>query len=190
MAKKAKRASSKPRRKANARPAARASGPSAAQAFLYTFEKEHPITVRLLNAYPADKLDLKPHPKCKTARELAWMFCSEQWATLTAITTGFDFSKPFAPKPAPATMAEIIANLDEGHRKVAETLKGMTDAQLSETSKFMVAPKTMGDVPKIALAWLFLCDQIHHRGQFSIYLRMADAKVPSIYGPTADEPWV
>ena len=37
--------------------------------------------------------------------------------------------------------------------------------------------------------WMILCDQIHHRGQFSIYLRMADGKVPSIYGPTADEPW-
>ncbi len=38
--------------------------------------------------------------------------------------------------------------------------------------------------------WMLLCDQIHHRGQFSIYLRMAGGKVPSIYGPTADEPWM
>jgi len=37
---------------------------------------------------------------------------------------------------------------------------------------------------------MILCDQIHHRGRFSIYLHMADGKVPSIYGPTADEPWV
>jgi uncharacterized damage-inducible protein DinB len=35
-----------------------------------------------------------------------------------------------------------------------------------------------------------LCDQIHHRGQFSVYLRMADGKVPSIYGPSLDEPWM
>ena len=39
------------------------------------------------------------------------------------------------------------------------------------------------------IRWFLLHDQIHHRGQFSIDLRMADGKVPSIYGPTADEPW-
>jgi uncharacterized damage-inducible protein DinB len=54
----------------------------------------------------------------------------------------------------------------------------------------VTAPKTIGDVPKIDLLWMVLHDQIHHRGQFSIYLRMADGKVPSIYGPTADEPWM
>ena len=53
---------------------------------------------------------------------------------------------------------------------------------------FFVAPKTLGDIPKIQFMWMVLCDQIHHRGQFSVYLRMADGKVPSIYGPTADEP--
>jgi len=37
--------------------------------------------------------------------------------------------------------------------------------------------------------WFLLCDQIHHRGQLSVYLRMADGKVPSIYGPSGDEPW-
>jgi uncharacterized damage-inducible protein DinB len=177
--------------KAKSKPkvAPKRSGPTAAQAFLYTYEKEHPITVRLLNAYPADKLDLRPHPKCKTARELAWMFVMEQGATETALTKGFDFTKPFPAPAAPQTMAEIVQAFDAGHKRVAEIVKGMTDEQLSQTSKFMVAPKTVGDVPKISLAWLFLCDQIHHRGQFSIYLRMADAKVPSIYGPTADEPW-
>jgi uncharacterized damage-inducible protein DinB len=47
----------------------------------------------------------------------------------------------------------------------------------------------MGDVPKVAFLWFILHDQIHHRGQFSVYLRIAGGKVPSIYGPSADEPW-
>jgi uncharacterized damage-inducible protein DinB len=55
---------------------------------------------------------------------------------------------------------------------------------------FFTAPKQTGEVPKIQVAWLMLCDQIHHRGQFSVYMRIAGAKVPSIYGPTADEPWM
>jgi uncharacterized damage-inducible protein DinB len=43
---------------------------------------------------------------------------------------------------------------------------------------------------RIDMIWMLLLDQVHHRGQFSIYLRMADGTVPSIYGPTADEPWI
>jgi hypothetical protein len=55
---------------------------------------------------------------------------------------------------------------------------------------FLVAPKTMGEYTRLDFLRFLLGDEIHHRGQFSIYLRVADAKVPSIYGPTADEPWV
>ncbi len=65
----------------------------------------------------------------------------------------------------------------------------MSEADLRDTVQFLVAPKTMGNVPKLDFLWFLLHDQIHHRGQFSVYLRMADARVPSIYGPTADEPW-
>ena len=46
--------------------------------FLDRYESEHATTMRVLRAYPPDKLDLQPHPKCKTARELAWMFVLER----------------------------------------------------------------------------------------------------------------
>ena len=68
-------------------------------------------------------------------------------------------------------------------------VRGMGGEELRQTVQFFVAPRTMGDIPKIDFLWFLLHDQIHHRGQFSVYLRMADGKVPSIYGPTADEPW-
>jgi len=55
--------------------------------------------------------------------------------------------------------------------------------------KFMVAKGKMGDVSGKDVLWLMLHDQIHHRGQLSVYLRLVGAKVPSIYGPSADEPW-
>ena len=56
--------------------------------------------------------------------------------------------------------------------------------------KFFVGPKQLGDYTRLEFCWFLLHDEIHHRGQFSIYLRMAGAKVPSIYGPSADEPWM
>ncbi|MGE5359467.1 MAG: DinB family protein [Bacteroidales bacterium] len=159
------------------------------QQFLDTFEREHQTTMRVLRAYPTDKLDLKPHSLCKSAKELAWMFAMEQHLAQTVITTGLDLSKPMTPPPVPESWDAVLAAFDAGHREVVRTVEQMTAEQLAETTKFFVAPKTMGDVPKIDMLWMLLHDQIHHRGQFSIYLRMAGGKVPSIYGPTADEPW-
>jgi uncharacterized damage-inducible protein DinB len=47
----------------------------------------------------------------------------------------------------------------------------------------------MEQVPVSDILWIMLMDSIHHRGQLSVYVRMAGGKVPSIYGPSADEPW-
>jgi len=54
----------------------------------------------------------------------------------------------------------------------------------------MTGPRQFGDVSKLFLCTLMLNDSIHHRGQMSVYLRMSGAKVPSIYGPSRDEPWM
>jgi len=161
------------------------------QQFLDVFDREHATTLRVLRAYPLDKLDLKPHAMCKNAKELAWMFVMEQGLLEKALTTGFDWSAPMsAPPPAPESMDAIIDAFDDGHNRVKNIVNRMSEDQFQETVKFFVAPKTIGDIPKIDFLWMLLHDQIHHRGQFSIYLRMAGAKVPSIYGPTADEPWM
>lgn len=162
----------------------------ALQTLLAAMEREHATTVRVLRAYPADKLDLQPHPKSKTARDLAWLFVQEQGLVEKALTTGFDWSvPPSAPPPVPQTMDEIVDAFEGAHGRVVGLVRGMSTDDLRQTVQFFVAPRTMGDIPKIDFLWFLLHDQIHHRGQFSVYLRMADAKVPSIYGPTADEPW-
>ena len=166
------------------------SAPSPRDTFLKALEREHATTVRVLRAYPADKLDLQPHPKSKTARDLAFLFIMEQGLAMKALTTGFDWSTPPAgPPPPPETMDEIIAAFEEGHAKMVERVREMTEEELRGTARFFVAPKTLGDIPMMEFLWFLLHDQIHHRGQFSVYLRMAGGAVPSIYGPTADEPW-
>lgn len=158
--------------------------------FLAAFEQEHATTLRVLRAYPADKSELQPHPKSKPARDLAFIFVLEMGFLERALTTGFDWSQPPSFPPTPESLQTIIEAFDQGHKRVADIIAGLRDEQLFETVKFFVAPKTIGDVPKIQFMWMNLCDQIHHRGQFSVYLRMAGGKVPSIYGPTADEPWM
>jgi hypothetical protein len=68
---------------------------------------------------------------------------------------------------APERFEDVLAALEKAHTEHADIIRNFSDDEMNQEH-----------------------DQIHHRGQFSIYLRMVDAKVPSIYGPTADEPWM
>ncbi len=104
-----------------------------------------------------------------------------------ALRGNVDFSK--SPK-APETIQEIIDAYESIHKEMTAKLRVATDADLNKTVKFPVAPKKMGDLRILDLAWTMVMDSVHHRGQLSVYLRLAGAKVPSIYGPSADEPWM
>ncbi len=163
--------------------------PSPKQQYLDACTQEHGKTMNVLRAYPRDKTELRPHAKCKTARELAWMFVLEQGFAEKALTTGFDWSKPPQFPPAPESFDAILGAFEQGHKRQVELVGGLSEEDLFRTIQFFTAPKTLGDVPLLQFLWMNLCDQIHHRGQFTIYLRMADGKVPSIYGPSLDEPW-
>ena len=157
---------------------------------LDTLEKEHERTMRVLRVYPAGQEDFRPHPKARTAREVAAPLWLGQGLMVRALTTGFDWSKPASPPKPPATMRELADEIDKAHRQVVETLRNTDDARLDENVKFMVAPKTLGDFRTIDFLWFVVLDHVHHRGQLSVYLRPAGAKVPAIYGPSGDEPWL
>lgn len=158
--------------------------------FLNAFDQEFETTMRVLRNYPADKLDLQPHPKCKTARDLAWLFALERGLGMMVMSRQFTpaaFETP--PPPAPESWDDLLAGIEKMNSDYRALISGMSDEQLMEPVTFVTGPKQVGDMPGLTFLWFMLCDQIHHRGQFSIYLRMADGKVPSIYGPSADEPW-
>ena len=156
--------------------------------FIQRWEREFLTTVKVLKAYPSAKASLKPHAKCPDAKELAWRIVLEEPMFVNGALTGtFDFASM---TPPPATMEEVIAAFEKNHGPLVEKVKKASDADFAKLIKFFVAPKTMGDIRAGDALWTMLLDSIHHRGQFSIYLRMADGKVPSIYGPSADEPWM
>ena len=157
------------------------------QQLLEAYERETATTLKVLRAYPEDQSELQPHHLCKPARELAWMFAGELRLASAALRGTFDMSKFL--KPAPATLGEVIASFERARDEALDVIRNASDDMLSGTTKFFTAPKTMGDIPNVPFLWFLLHDHIHHRGQFSIYLRMAGGKVPSIYGPSADEPW-
>ena len=172
--------------------ASTASTTSPKQRFLETYEMEHRTTMRVLRAYPADQAEFRPNERCKTARELAWIFAIEpRLGTMVVVNDVFAAGMPSGgPPEAPASWEEVLSGIEQAHKEFAEVIRSMPDEKLDETSKFLTAPKTLGDVRRMDFLWFLLHDEIHHRGQFSIYLRIADAKVPSIYGPSGDEPWL
>jgi uncharacterized damage-inducible protein DinB len=163
---------------------------SAKQALLNTYDFEHATTMKVLRAYPADKLDLKPHPKLKSARELGWMFALDYYLGRKVWHDELANGLSGSPPPPPDDWNTVIEKVEKGHREFRSLIEKASDEDLRGDVHFMTGPKTMGPMSRSTFAWFLLHDQIHHRGQFSVYLRLADGKVPSIYGPTADEPWI
>lgn len=164
--------------------------PTPRQQFLDAYDREHEITMKVLRAFPPEKADLQPHPKCKSARDLAWIFVLERGLGKAGLNNVFaSGGARGASPPAPEKWEDILSAIEAAHVDFRNAFDSFTDEQLAEPIKFFAGPKTLADYSRVAFAWFLLCDQIHHRGQMSVYLRMADGKVPSIYGPTADEPW-
>jgi uncharacterized damage-inducible protein DinB len=162
------------------------------QQFLEQYEQEHAITARVLKAFPKDKTELRPHPSCRTAKELAWVFWSERM--LGQVVYNDKFGEMAAsgdgPPPPPESWDEVLQAIAKAHKELGDLVRAASDEDLTKPVKFFTGPGKIEGIPRIQFLWFLLMDEIHHRGQFSIYLRCADAKVPSIYGPSKDEPWM
>jgi uncharacterized damage-inducible protein DinB len=141
-----------------------------------------------LDRIPPDKLAWKPHEKSRSANELAWCVAGEEQVFVDGAVTGnIDFTR----FPAmPNSWNEILSAYDKSHQECVAKIKAASEADLNKSLPFPMGPGQMGEMRRMDALWGMMMDQIHHRGQFSVYLRMAGGKVPSIYGPSADEPWM
>ena len=163
---------------------------SAKEAFLETYDREHATTMRVLRAYPADQADLKPGERSNSARQIAWIFVLENYLGQKIWNDEFKNGvTPGNPPKAPQNWSEIVEATEKAAGEFRALVDGASPEELAQKVHFMVAPKTLGEMTRSDVMWFLLHDQIHHRGQLSVYLRIAGGKVPSIYGPSGDEPW-
>ncbi len=141
--------------------------------------------VSVLKAVPQQRLDYRADPKARSAGELAWLLASEEAALVTLLDTGEVRWKESAP---PATTAEIVAAYERDAAAVTARIEKLGDAHWEAQARFLMegAPPWADRLSEFV--WGFLFDAIHHRGQLSTYLRPMGGKVPSIYGPSADDP--
>ena len=88
--------------------------------------------------------------------------------------------------------SDVSAGYELGRKVAAKVIeRGKADGSDAKwTGSVPTGPGKVGDLRTMDLLWTTLMDQVHHRGQLSVYTRMAGGKVPSIYGPSADEPWM
>ena len=152
--------------------------------FAECLKAEGPKFVRVLKALPTDKSAYKPHERCSSAGDIAWLLASELRDACEIADKG---KLEFAMQPAPSIPQSVEAyekNLKDLEARVAK----MTDATWDRKANFLVNGNSVWEAPTGDMLFGFLFDAIHHRGQLSSYLRPMGAKVPSIYGPSADDP--
>jgi uncharacterized damage-inducible protein DinB len=176
---------------AQAWPSSSASASSGAitekQRFLRAYEQNHALTLKVLNAFPAERAEFRPHPRSYSALQLAWTFILEEEFMAKALR-GEKILGGGVP-PFPHSWTAALDAFSKGYDDVVSELRDPKNSDLAGTLTYWVRPTQTGDVPLIVFLNYLLDDEIHHRGQLSVYLRMVGGKVPSIYGPSADEPW-
>src|SRR5712692_4855420 len=161
--------------------AAPAIHPMVAQ-LLQTLEMEHKTTMRVLGAVPADKLDYQPHERSWNAGKLAWHIAYSSCGLACFARTGS--FEAYKEPPGPATLDEILKGAETFHQQTREELAQFSAERLQES---IPLPKGRS-IPVSGMLWNgVVFHQIHHRGQLSVYVRMMGGKVPSIYGPSADD---
>jgi len=155
-------------------------------ALIQEFEMEAATTRRVLERVPSDKLDWTPHAKSMSLGRLAMHTAGAPGAISGwALTDVFELA---GTEPVPASTADILAVHDAGVTTVKDNLHTIGDAGLGSMWTATKGGKTLMTMPKGALLRAIVLNHwYHHRGQLSVYLRLLNVPVPSIYGPSADE---
>ena len=147
--------------------------------FMNFWTKESTTTQKVLARIPEGS-DYRPDPKSRTAREIAWQIVCEEKMLIEALENG---KAEWAPPPLPTTMKEVLDAYETQSSGMEKRWKELPATRWDGELEFFGSQR-----PASPMAWGFLFDIVHHRGQISTYLRPMGSTVPQIYGPSGDEP--
>jgi uncharacterized damage-inducible protein DinB len=160
---------------------------SLAESLLMEFDQEAQTTKRVLERVPDDKLTWKPHPTSFSLGQLAQHIASGPGQIAAAVVPD-TFEFPNSPRPEAKSRQEVLETFSKSMASARATLKSMDDARLLSDWTLTKNGKVIMSVPRIGFLRAILMNHTyHHRGQLSVYLRMLEVPVPSIYGPSGDE---
>jgi uncharacterized damage-inducible protein DinB len=159
--------------------------------FLAELEREVPRSRHALEQVPADKREWKPHDKSMAFGYLADMVATiPSWIAMIVKQDQLDIApkegQQFRP-PESKSSGEFITALEHAAGEAKAALQGTNDEFLQTKWQLLVAGKVVADVPRHQMIRDTINHWAHHRGQMTVYLRLMGAKVPAIYGPSADD---
>ncbi len=157
-------------------------------ALLAEFDHEMTVTRRLLERVPEERFGWKPHQKSMSLVELAQHVATiPMWGAVTLTLSEFDLGGQ-PPLPAATTRKELLDGFDQRVKDARAALAGKSAAEMMEPWALKRDGHTIFSMPKVSVWRSFVMSHlVHHRGQLSVYLRLNDVPVPSMYGPSADE---
>jgi uncharacterized damage-inducible protein DinB len=160
--------------------------------FLAQLDREAASSRKAIERTPEGRNDWKPHEKSMPLGLLAALVATMPgWVSMMIETDELNLDDPrnedLKTKPV-ATKAELLKLLDDGVAKTRQSLEGTTEAHLLKPWRFKMGGKTINEAPRhVMITDSVFSHLAHHRGQLTVYLRLNDASVPAIYGPSADE---
>lgn len=159
-----------------------------AQTLLTELDQEMAATRRLLERVPSDKGPWKPHAKSFPLGHLAQLVSSMPgWMTRTIRGIDIDLTK--GPGYTFEKTETLLADFDRHVREVREALSSATDEDFDLMWSLRMGERILFSAPRGVVVRQHISHFVHHRGQLTVYLRLIDVPIPSMYGPTADEPW-
>jgi uncharacterized damage-inducible protein DinB len=163
---------------------------SIADGLLPEFDREMGVTRRLLERVPDGQFTWQPHPKSMTLGRLAEHLAElPHWVGVIVDDDGIDMEsgRPAGYTP-PATREGVLAMFDGNVSAARAALAGRTDGELMAPWTLLKGGQPLFTMPRASVLRTFVFNHlVHHRGQLTVYLRMHDVPLPSIYGPSADE---
>ena len=161
---------------------------SIGQTLIPEFDQEMASTRRALERVPGDKGQWKPHPKSFALAHLAQLVATMPgWLTRTIHDTEIDLTKSAG--YSFEKTETLLGQFDQHVREARAALAAVTDADLDVMWSLKQGPHVLFSAPRGTVVRQHINHLVHHRGQLTVYLRLLDVPVPSIYGPTADERW-
>ncbi len=153
------------------------------ESLLRTWEFEHGGSAKAIRAVPAGSISLRPHEKSRSAQELCWHIAeAERYFVVQGAGLEIPGENP-VPKEAPLAAPAAIADaFDRSHAGLVAEVGKQDAAWFSGTVDFHGMKVSRADLLDVMFR-----HEAHHRGQLSVYVRLAGGKVPAHYGPSADD---
>ena len=150
------------------------------KALFTKFWTQESKTTRNVLARIPESSAYRPDPRSRTAQEIAWQIVCEEKMLIEALESG---QAEWAPPPMPDSMLDVLAEYERQSAEVLRRWDALPQSKWDGSLQFFGSER-----PASPMAWSFLFDIVHHRGQITTYLRPMGSTVPQIYGPSADEP--